>query len=422
MMTLTATTCARHDTIGGACSQESNTLRYGFHTKHQHACVENFLLAHSWRGMGKRDMTSNINWFMNVPVERRRHARHRRRDLRTRALARPPGRDGRARRHLELPADQQPVQRLRPHTDPPRGHPLTPSWTEAKRVNKVLVANRGEIACRIMRTLDRLGIASVAVFSDADRAAPHVGMAGQAIRIGARSRRRQLPRPGPPPRRRAQHGRRRGAPRLRVPLRACGVRRRGRGRRPRVRRPDARADPQLRRQGLGPRRSPPPPACRCCPDPRPSSTPPTRSQRAERGGLPAAGEERRRRRRDRHARVPRRGRAAGGRRAGHAPERAGLRVGRGVPRAPGAPGASRRGAGVRRRRGRPRRARRPRLLHAAAPPEGGGGDAGAEPRRRVARRAVRRDRAACSSRSATARRARSSSWSTPTRASSRSSR
>jgi urea carboxylase-associated protein 1 len=69
MMTLTETTCARHDTIGGACSQEANTLRYGFHTKHQHACVENFLLAHSWRGMGKRDMTSNINWFMNVPVE-----------------------------------------------------------------------------------------------------------------------------------------------------------------------------------------------------------------------------------------------------------------------------------------------------------------------------------------------------------------
>ena len=51
-------------------------------------------------------------------------------------------------------------------------------------MNKVLVANRGEIACRIMRTLDRLGIASVAVFSDADRAAPHVGMAGQAVRIG----------------------------------------------------------------------------------------------------------------------------------------------------------------------------------------------------------------------------------------------
>jgi urea carboxylase-associated protein 1 len=69
MMTITADTCGRHDTIGGACSCESNTLRYGHHTKHQHACVENFLNTHSWRGMGKRDMTSNINWFMNVPVE-----------------------------------------------------------------------------------------------------------------------------------------------------------------------------------------------------------------------------------------------------------------------------------------------------------------------------------------------------------------
>ena len=69
MMEITADTCGRHDTIGGACSQESNTLRYGHHTKHQHACVENFLASHAARGMGKRDMVSNINWFMNVPVE-----------------------------------------------------------------------------------------------------------------------------------------------------------------------------------------------------------------------------------------------------------------------------------------------------------------------------------------------------------------
>jgi urea carboxylase-associated protein 1 len=69
MMVITADTCGRHDTIGGACSQESNTLRYGHHTKHQHACVENFLTAHAPREMGKRDMVSNINWFMNVPVE-----------------------------------------------------------------------------------------------------------------------------------------------------------------------------------------------------------------------------------------------------------------------------------------------------------------------------------------------------------------
>jgi urea carboxylase-associated protein 1 len=69
MMTITGDTCGRHDTSGGACSCESNTLRYGHHTKHLHACVENFLLAHSARGMGKRDMVSNVNWFMNVPVE-----------------------------------------------------------------------------------------------------------------------------------------------------------------------------------------------------------------------------------------------------------------------------------------------------------------------------------------------------------------
>ena len=69
LMTITATNVAYHDTIGGACSCESNTLRYGHHTKHQHACVDNFLFAQSAHGRGKRDMTSNINFFMNVPVE-----------------------------------------------------------------------------------------------------------------------------------------------------------------------------------------------------------------------------------------------------------------------------------------------------------------------------------------------------------------
>src|SRR6185436_14192233 len=69
MMTIVADTCGRHDTIAGACSCESNTLRYGHHTRHQHACVENFLADHAHRDMGKRDMVGNINWFMNVPVE-----------------------------------------------------------------------------------------------------------------------------------------------------------------------------------------------------------------------------------------------------------------------------------------------------------------------------------------------------------------
>jgi len=69
MALVTQTDVAYHDTIGGACSCESNTLRYGFHTFGHHACVENFLQANLRAGRGKRDMVSNINWFMNVPVE-----------------------------------------------------------------------------------------------------------------------------------------------------------------------------------------------------------------------------------------------------------------------------------------------------------------------------------------------------------------
>jgi urea carboxylase-associated protein 1 len=70
MLTIVADTCGRHDTLGGACSSESNTVRYGQHTKHMHSCRDNFLLAiaSSDFGLTKRDLTNNINFFMNVPV------------------------------------------------------------------------------------------------------------------------------------------------------------------------------------------------------------------------------------------------------------------------------------------------------------------------------------------------------------------
>jgi urea carboxylase-associated protein 1 len=69
LLTVVTDEVGRHDTLGGACSKESNTLRYGHHTSAQHACVENFLAEGARWGLGKRDLVSNINWYMNVPVE-----------------------------------------------------------------------------------------------------------------------------------------------------------------------------------------------------------------------------------------------------------------------------------------------------------------------------------------------------------------
>jgi urea carboxylase-associated protein 1 len=70
LLTIVADTCGRHDTIGGACSAESNTVRYGHHTKSMHNCRDSFLLAAARSGvpLSKRDLTANINFFMNVPV------------------------------------------------------------------------------------------------------------------------------------------------------------------------------------------------------------------------------------------------------------------------------------------------------------------------------------------------------------------
>jgi hypothetical protein len=70
MLTITDDTCGRHDTLGGACSAESNTVRYALEKRHMHSCRDNFLmaLARSDIGLTKRDLPSNINFFMNVPV------------------------------------------------------------------------------------------------------------------------------------------------------------------------------------------------------------------------------------------------------------------------------------------------------------------------------------------------------------------
>ena len=70
MLTITADTCGRHDTLGGACAAESNPVRYALEKINMHNCRDNYLiaLAESNFDMDKRDLTSNINFFMNVPV------------------------------------------------------------------------------------------------------------------------------------------------------------------------------------------------------------------------------------------------------------------------------------------------------------------------------------------------------------------
>ena len=71
MLTITGDSCGRHDTLGGACASESNTVRYALEKRHMHSCRDNFLHALTTKhrlGMSKRDLTSNINFFMNVPV------------------------------------------------------------------------------------------------------------------------------------------------------------------------------------------------------------------------------------------------------------------------------------------------------------------------------------------------------------------
>jgi urea carboxylase-associated protein 1 len=70
MLTITADTCGRHDTLGGACAAESNQVRYALDRKSMHNCRDNFLtaLANSHYGLTKRDVVPNINFFMNVPL------------------------------------------------------------------------------------------------------------------------------------------------------------------------------------------------------------------------------------------------------------------------------------------------------------------------------------------------------------------
>jgi uncharacterized protein len=68
---IVADTVGRHDTLGGACAAESNTVRYSLDKRTMHSCRDSYVLALAENqrfGLSKRDLTHNINFFMNVPV------------------------------------------------------------------------------------------------------------------------------------------------------------------------------------------------------------------------------------------------------------------------------------------------------------------------------------------------------------------
>ncbi len=70
LLEITADKSGRHDTIGGACSSQSNTVRYSRDKRYMHNCRDSFMLqlADCDMDIKKRDLAPNINFFMNVPV------------------------------------------------------------------------------------------------------------------------------------------------------------------------------------------------------------------------------------------------------------------------------------------------------------------------------------------------------------------
>ena len=247
LLTIVADTCGRHDTLGGACSAESNQVRYALDKKHMHNCRDSFLLALAryGHGMGKRDLPNNINFFMNVPGHAGRRADLRRRRLRAGPLRRDAGRARRAGADLQLPAAQQPVQRLQPDAGATAGlaegaEPTGVPQGPRRKPRRDRAAHHAHAAAHG----DRIG----GGLFGSGRGRPARRGRRRVDRHRRGDRRRELPGRRQDPGGRAPHRRRGDPPRLRLPRRERRVRRALRGGRHRVHRPDARPDPGVRPQ------------------------------------------------------------------------------------------------------------------------------------------------------------------------------
>ena len=279
---------------------------------------------------------------------------------------------------------------------------------------KVLVANRGEIALRIFRTLRDMGIGSVAVYSDVDRTAVHTRLRRRGVCARRQHLGRELPGRGEAPRGGARDRARRRCiratgssprtPRSRGPSRTRGSSGSGR-RRAAIELMGSKTRARQAMQAAGV------PIIPGTTDPVGSAE---ESSRSAGDRLPAADQGRRRRGRQGHEGRRAAGRGGAGvrvraaRRAVLLRRRVGLR--RALPRGP----APRRGAGARRRARERHPPRRARLHDPAPPPEARRGDAVAGGRRGAARTGSGRSRSTRRAPPATGRRERSRACSRPT--------